>query len=241
MSIKTLLIANRGEIACRIARTARDLGILPVGVHSEADATARHVREIGRSVLIGGGPASESYLRIDAVLAAARQVGADAIHPGYGFLAENPDFARAVEAAGMIFVGPTPETLAAFGDKASAKAAAIAAGVPVLGGASGAWSDPAAIAAELRAMGLPVLLKAVGGGGGRGQRLITSEATLMADIEGALREAKSTFGSEGLLLERFLPEARHVEVQIAGDGAGHVVHLFERDCTLQRRHQKVIE
>ena len=241
MKIRTLLIANRGEIACRIARTARISGIAPVGVHSQADANALHVREIGRSVCIGAGPASESYLRIDAVIAAARSVGADAIHPGYGFLAENADFARAVEAAGMIFMGPTPETLERFGDKASAKAAAVAAGVPVISGAVGARSDPVEIAAEVREMGLPVLLKAVGGGGGRGQRLVTDETTLMDDIEGALREARSTFGSEGLLLERFLPEARHVEVQIAGDGKGHVVHLFERDCTLQRRHQKVIE
>ncbi len=241
MKIKTLLIANRGEIACRIARTARASGITPVGVHSEADANALHVREIGHSVCIGAGPASESYLKIDAVIAAARSVGADAIHPGYGFLAENPDFARAVEAAGMIFMGPTPETLERFGDKASAKQAAVAAGVPVISGAEGARSDPQEIADEVREMGLPVLLKAVGGGGGRGQRLVTDEATLVEDIEGALREAKSTFGSEGLLLERFLPEARHVEVQIAGDGKGHVVHLFERDCTLQRRHQKVIE
>ena len=241
MKIKTLLIANRGEIACRIARTARASGITPVGVHSDADANALHVREIGKSVRIGAGPASESYLRIDAVVAAAKSVGADAIHPGYGFLAENPDFARAVEAAGMIFMGPTPETLERFGDKASAKTAAIAAGVPVIAGAEGARSDPQEIAAEVREMGLPVLLKAVGGGGGRGQRLVTDEATLLEDIQGALREAKSTFGSEGLLLERFLPEARHVEVQIAGDGRGHVVHLFERDCTLQRRHQKVIE
>ena len=239
--IQKLLIANRGEIACRIARTARISGIAPVGVHSQADANALHVREIGRSVCIGAGPASESYLRIDAVIAAARSVGADAIHPGYGFLAENADFARAVEAAGMIFMGPTPETLERFGDKASAKAAAVAAGVPVISGAVGARSDPVEIAAEVREMGLPVLLKAVGGGGGRGQRLVTDETTLMDDIEGALREARSTFGSEGLLLERFLPEARHVEVQIAGDGKGHVVHLFERDCTLQRRHQKVIE
>ena len=241
MKINTLLIANRGEIACRIARTARAQGITPVGVHSEADANALHVREIGRSILIGAGPASESYLRIDAVLDAARQVGADAIHPGYGFLAENSDFANAVETAGMIFVGPTAETLDRFGDKASAKDAAIAAGVPVVSGASGAKSDPAEIAAAVREMGFPVLLKAVGGGGGRGQRLVETENTLMQDIEGALREAKSTFGSEGMLLERFLPAARHVEVQIAGDGAGHVVHLFERDCTLQRRHQKVIE
>ncbi len=241
MKIKTLLIANRGEIACRIARTVRTLGIRPVAVHSVADADALHVRDIGTSILIGGGPAADSYLRIDAVIAAAKSAGADAIHPGYGFLAENPDFARAVEAAGLIFIGPTPETLERFGDKASAKAAAIAAGVPVIAGAEGARSDPEEIATAVREMGLPVLLKAVGGGGGRGQRLVKSEDTLAADIEGALREAKSTFGSEGLLLERFLPEARHVEVQIAGDGKGHVVHLFERDCTLQRRHQKVIE
>jgi len=241
MTIKTLLIANRGEIACRIARTARALGIVPVGVHSSADAGARHVREIGRSLLIGGGPASESYLRIDAVIAAAQAAGADAIHPGYGFLSENPDFARACEAAGILFVGPTPETLVRFGDKASAKVAAIAAGVPVIAGAEGALTDPDAIAAEVLRMGLPVLLKAVGGGGGRGQRLVRDAATLQTDIEGALREARSTFGSEGLLLERFLPEARHVEVQIAGDGRGGVIHLFERDCSLQRRHQKVIE
>ena len=167
MKINTLLIANRGEIACRIARTARVQGITPVGVHSEADANALHVREIGRSILIGAGPASESYLKIGAVLDAARRVGADAIHPGYGFLAENPDFANAVEAAGMIFVGPTGETLDRFGDKASAKDAAIAAGVPVVSGATGAKSDPGEIAAAVREMGFPVLLKAVGGGGGR--------------------------------------------------------------------------
>ncbi len=241
MNIKTLLIANRGEIACRIARTAWDLAITPVGVHSTADAAARHVREIGRSLLIGDGPASESYLNINAVLNAAKRCGADAIHPGYGFLSENPDFARAVEAAGMIFVGPTAETLERFGDKARAKAAAVAANIPVIKGSDGALSDPRAIRTEVLKMGLPVLLKAVGGGGGRGQRLVTSEATLAADIEAALREARSTFGSEGVILERFLNNARHVEIQIIGDGAGKVLHLFERDCTLQRRHQKVIE
>jgi 3-methylcrotonyl-CoA carboxylase alpha subunit len=241
MTIRTLLIANRGEIACRIARTARPLGILPVGIHSEPDAEARHVREIGRSVLIGPGPAAESYLKRDAVIEAALRVGADAIHPGYGFLSENPDFARAVEGAGLIFVGPTAETLERFGDKASAKQAALAAGLPVIPGTEGAISDPQAIAAAVRRMGYPVLLKAIGGGGGRGQRLVESEATLASDIDGALREARSTFGSEGLLLEKFLPEMRHVEVQVAGDGTGHVVHLFARDCTLQRRHQKVIE
>ncbi|TNE39533.1 MAG: ATP-grasp domain-containing protein [Alphaproteobacteria bacterium] len=241
MTIKTLLIANRGEIACRIAKTARKFGITPVGIHSEADANARHVREIGRSILIGKGPASESYLNIDAVMKAAREAGADAIHPGYGFLSENPDFARAVEAAGIIFMGPTPETLEKFGDKASAKKAAIAANVPVISGAPGAKSDPDEIYAAVLEMGLPVLLKAVGGGGGRGQRLVRDEKTLRADIEGALREARSTFGSEGLLLERFLGNARHIEIQIIGDGEGKVLHLHERDCTLQRRHQKVIE
>ncbi len=241
MKIRTLLIANRGEIACRIARSAREMGIIPIAVHSEADATARHVREIGRSLLIGKGPASESYLNIPAVLEAAKQAGADAIHPGYGFLSENPDFARAVEAAGMIFVGPTPETLIRFGHKASAKEAAIATAIPVISGSHGVQSDPEAIHAEVLEMGLPVLLKAVGGGGGRGQRLVQNKDTLMADIEGALREARSTFGSEGLILERFLENARHIEVQIIGDGTGIVLHLFERDCTLQRRHQKVIE
>src|SRR5690606_10483530 len=225
----------------RIARTARRLGINPVGVHSDADAGALHVREIGRSIRLGPGPSAQSYLNIAAVLDAARHSRADAVHPGYGFLSENPDFARAVEAEGMAFVGPTPETLAAFGDKASAKAAAITAGVPVVPGSGGARSDPDEIAAETRRMGLPVLLKAVGGGGGRGQRLVESEASLQADVEAALREARSAFGSEGLLLERFLPRARHVEVQIAGDGAGTVIHLHERDCTLQRRRQKVIE
>ena len=239
--IATLLIANRGEIACRIARTARALGITPVGIHSEADATALHVREIGRSVLVGAGPASESYLRAEAVLEAARRVGADAIHPGYGFLSENPAFADAVEAAGLVFVGPDAATLARFGDKAAAKAAAIEAGIPVVPGAEGARSDPEDIARIVRRMGPPALLKAVGGGGGRGQRLVEDEATLADDIAAALREARSASGSEGLLVERYLPHARHVEIQIAGDGEGQVLHLFERDCTLQRRHQKVIE
>lgn len=241
MRIKTLLIANRGEIARRIARTARRLGIRPVTIHSEADAEAAHLREIGQSVHVGGWPAAESYLKIGAIIDAARRVGADAVHPGYGFLAENAEFAGAVEAEGMVFVGPTAETLACFGDKAAAKRAAIAAGVPVIPGDETALSDPAAIAARVRKMGLPALLKAAGGGGGRGQRLVTDEATLEADIAAALREARSSFGSEALLIERFLPAARHVEVQIIGDRCGRVLHLFERDCTLQRRHQKVIE
>ncbi len=241
MNIKTLLIANRGEIACRIARAARNTGITPIAVHSDADANGKHVRDIGRSIRLGAAPASESYLDIGAVLAAADQVAADAVHPGYGFLAENPDFASAVEKAGLVFVGPTPETLTQFGDKALAKAAAIKAGVPVIPGSDGAFSDPVKIATETRKMGFPILLKAIGGGGGRGQRLVTQEDTLEQDITAALREAKNAFNSEGLLLERMIDNARHVEIQIAGDGQGNVIHLFERDCSLQRRHQKVIE
>lgn len=239
--IRTLLIANRGEIACRIARTARRLGVTPVAIHSDADAGAFHLREIDRSIRVGPGPATGSYLNAGAILAAARRAEAEAVHPGYGFLSENPDFAQAVEAEGMLFLGPTPATLARFGDKASAKAAARAAGLSVVPGLERALSDPAEIAAEARRMGLPVLLKAVGGGGGRGQRIVTDAASLADDIEAALREARSAFGSEGLLIERFLPAARHVEVQIVGDGAGTVLHLHERDCTLQRRRQKVIE
>ncbi|MBE7637483.1 ATP-grasp domain-containing protein [Sneathiella sp. P13V-1] len=241
MTIKTLLIANRGEIACRIARTARAFGIEPVGVHSDADATAKHVRDIGKSIHIGGSAASESYLNIEKVLAAAKQAGADAIHPGYGFLSENPEFANAVEEAGLIFMGPTAETLIQFGDKARAKEAAIAAGVPVIPGSDKAYDNPAEIETAVKELGLPVLLKASAGGGGRGQRLVTSMQTLSDDIEAALREAESAFGRSDLLLERQITGARHIEIQIAGDGAGNVIHLFERDCSLQRRHQKVIE
>jgi len=239
--INKLLIANRGEIACRIARAAHELNIEPVAVHSSGDANALHVREIGHSFLVGEAPASESYLCIDAVVNAAINAGADAVHPGYGFLAENAGFAQAVEDAGMIFVGPTPQALEIFGDKVSAKQAAVAAGVPAISGSKLAYSDVTAIADKVREMGFPVLLKAVGGGGGRGQRLVENEQSLVQDVEAALREAKSAFGSDGLLLERMICDARHIEIQIAGDGTGDVVHLYERDCSLQRRHQKVIE
>lgn len=241
MQIKTLLIANRGEIACRIARAARACGIIPVGVHSDADKNAKHVKEIGQSIRLGPGPAIDSYLNINAVLAAARLSGADAIHPGYGFLAENPEFARAVNDNGMIFVGPTPDTLEQFGDKSLAKKAAVAACVPVIPGSENSFNNVSEIAQEVQKMGLPVLLKAVGGGGGRGQRLVNDETTLEKDIEATLREAKSSFNSDGLLLERMIIGARHVEIQIVGDGKGNVVHFYERDCSLQRRHQKVIE
>ncbi len=238
---KKILIANRGEIACRIARTCQRLGINAATVHSDADQGALHVREVGESIHIGAAPASESYLNIEAVIAAAMDAGADAVHPGYGFLSENPVFAEAVTAAGISFIGPTPAVLRQFGDKAAAKAAAVAAGVSVVPGSGEASEDPDAILAELRGMTLPVLLKAVGGGGGKGMRVVTNIDAAAADIEAAMREGRNSFADGRLLVEEFLPDARHVEVQILGDGQGKVLHLLERECSLQRRHQKVIE
>ncbi|MFY9513075.1 MAG: biotin carboxylase N-terminal domain-containing protein [Rubrivivax sp.] len=238
---KKILIANRGEIACRIARTCRRLGVAVAGVHSSADRDALHVRQIGESVEIGGAPASESYLRIDAVIAAAKSVGAEAIHPGFGFLAENAAFARAVEAAGLVFIGPTADVIERLGDKAAAKREAKAAGVPVVPGSEAPSVDAAAIAESVRSVGLPVMLKAAAGGGGKGMRGITRFEGLELEIESAMREAKNSFGDAGLIVEKLIERGRHIEIQIAGDGQGRVIHLFERECTLQRRHQKVIE
>jgi len=238
---KKILIANRGEIACRIARTCQRLGIAAATVHSDADRGALHVREVGESVHIGPAPASESYLNIEAVIAAAKAVGADAVHPGYGFLSENAAFAEAVTAAGLTFIGPAPAVLRQFGDKAAAKAAAVAAGVAVVPGSKDASDDPGTIMAELGAMTLPALLKAAGGGGGKGMRVVTDLGAAEADIEAAMREGRNSFADGRLLVEEFLPEARHIEVQILGDGQGKVLHLLERECSLQRRHQKVIE
>lgn len=238
---RKILIANRGEIACRIARTCRRLGIAAAGVHSTADADALHVKTIGESIEIGGAAASESYLRIDTIIAAARAVGAEAIHPGYGFLAENAAFARAVEAAGLAFVGPTAETIERLGDKASAKREAIAAGIPTIQGSDTPSEDPGEIERTVRRLGLPVMLKAAAGGGGKGMRSIASLEGLQEGIESAMREAKNAFGEAGLIVERLVRQGRHIEVQIAGDGNGNVIHLFERECSLQRRHQKLIE
>ena len=238
---KKILIANRGEIACRIARTCRRLGIAVAGVHSIADADALHVRTIGQSIEIGGAAASDSYLRIDAVIAAAMAVDANAIHPGFGFLAENATFARAVEAAGLVFIGPTPETIERLGDKASAKREAIAAGVPIVPGSDVPSESPAEIERAARRVGPPVMLKAAAGGGGRGMRAIWSFDRLHEEVESAMREAKNAFGNAGLIVEKLVQYGRHIEVQIAGDGTGDVVHLFERECSLQRRHQKLIE
>ena len=238
---KKILIANRGEIACRIARTCSRLGIAVAGVHSAADAGALHVRTIGESIEIGGAPASESYLNMDAVIAAAGKTGAEAIHPGYGFLAENATFARAVEAAGMVFIGPAPETIDRLGDKASAKKEAEAIGLPTVPGSRTPSEDIAEIERTIGELGLPVMLKAAAGGGGKGMRAISTLDQLHAEIGSATREAKNAFGYAGLIVEKLIEHGRHIEVQIAGDGSGNVVHLFERECSLQRRHQKLIE
>jgi 3-methylcrotonyl-CoA carboxylase alpha subunit len=236
-----ILIANRGEIACRIARTCHRLGVAVAGVHSRADANSLHVRTIGESIEIGAALAAESYLRIDAVIAAAKATGAQAIHPGFGFLAENAAFARAVEAAGLVFIGPTPETIERLGDKAAAKQEAEAAGVPTVPGSNTPSEDAAGIATTVRKVGLPVMLKAAAGGGGKGMRAVTTLDGLDHEIGSAMREAKSAFGNAGLIVEKLVERARHIEVQIAGDGKGNVIHLFERECSLQRRHQKLIE
>jgi 3-methylcrotonyl-CoA carboxylase alpha subunit len=238
---KKILIANRGEIACRIARTCHRLGIAVAGVHSAADAEALHVRMIGESVEIGSAAASGSYLRIDAVIGAAKATGAQAIHPGFGFLAENAEFARAVEAAGLVFIGPTPEAIERLGDKASAKREAEAAGVPTVPGSRTPSEEAGEIAGIVRELGLPVMLKAAAGGGGKGMRAVSHLDGLAGEIESAMREAKNSFGYPGLIVEKLIERGRHIEVQIAGDGQGNVVHLFERECSLQRRHQKLIE
>jgi 3-methylcrotonyl-CoA carboxylase alpha subunit len=238
---KKILIANRGEIACRIARTCHRLGIAVAGVHSSADANALHVKEIGESIEIGGAAASDSYLRIDAVIAAAKATGAEAIHPGFGFLAENAAFARAVEAAGLVFIGPTAEVIERLGDKASAKQEAEAARVPIVPGSKTPSEDPAEIDRIVRELKPPVMLKAAAGGGGKGMRAVSDFDGLAGEIESAMREAKNSFGYAGLIVEKLVERGRHIEVQIAGDGKGNVIHLFERECSLQRRHQKVIE
>jgi len=238
---RKILIANRGEIACRIARTCRRLGISVAGVHSSADRDSLAVRLIGESIEIGGGAPSESYLNIEAVLAAAGRVGADAIHPGFGFLSENAAFARACEAAGITFIGPSAAILERFGDKAAAKAEARAAGVPVVPGSIEPSRDAAEVRRIATEMGLPVMLKAAAGGGGRGMRIVSDAGLLLPEIEAAMREARGAFGDDRLIVEKLVTRGRHIEVQIAGDGRGNVIHLFERECTLQRRHQKVIE
>jgi 3-methylcrotonyl-CoA carboxylase alpha subunit len=239
--ITKLLIANRGEIACRIIRTARAMGVATVAVYSDADAKALHVRQADEAVHIGPSPAAESYLVGAKIIAAAKQTGADAVHPGYGFLSENADFAQAVLDAGLIWVGPKPASIRAMGLKDAAKARMIEAGVPVTPGYLGADQSLERLTTEAEAIGYPVLIKAVAGGGGKGMRKVDAPADFAASLESCRREAKASFGNDEVLLEKWITSPRHIEVQVFGDAHGNVVHLFERDCSLQRRHQKVIE
>src|SRR5258707_4200046 len=239
--IGSLLIANRGEIARRIIRTARRLGIRTVAVYSEADAGAPHVMEADQAVFIGASPARESYLVGEKILIAARESGAEAIHPGYGFLSENADFAEAVIVAGLVWVGPPPGAIRAMGLKDAAKRLMLEAGVPVTPGYLGEDQSLERLSREAEAIGWPVLIKAVAGGGGKGMRKVEAAAEFEPSLLAAKREAASSFGDDRVLLEKYVTRPRHIEVQVFGDSHGHVVHLFERDCSLQRRHQKVIE
>ena len=239
--IQKLLIANRGEIACRIIRTARAMGVATVAVYSDADAKALHVRSADEAVHIGPSPAAESYLVGDKIIAAAKQTGADAINPGYGFLSENADFAQAVLDAGLIWVGPKPASIRAMGLKDAAKQLMRAAGVPVTPGYDGSDQSVERLTMEAEAIGYPVLIKAVAGGGGKGMRKVDAPTDFAAALESCRREAKASFGNDEVLLEKWITSPRHIEVQVFGDAHGNVVHLFERDCSLQRRHQKVIE
>ena len=237
----SVLIANRGEIARRVIRAAHAVGLRVVAVFSEADADALHVREADQAVCIGPAPAAESYLSIERIVAAARESGAEAVHPGYGFLAENADFAAACAAAGLVFIGPSPDAIRLMGNKRLAKERMIAAGVPCVPGWHGIEQDNETLAREARALGLPVMIKAAAGGGGRGMRLVDDAEELAAALESARSEAANAFGDGALILERAIVGGRHIEVQVFADSHGNVVHLGERDCSLQRRHQKVIE
>ncbi|MFA9445532.1 biotin carboxylase N-terminal domain-containing protein [Egicoccus sp. AB-alg6-2] len=239
--LRRVLVANRGEIARRVIRTCRAMGIETVAVHSDADADEPHVREADRAVTIGPPPAATSYLDIEAVVAAARNSGADAVHPGYGFLSENAAFAEEVVAAGLVFVGPSPQVLRLMGDKAAAKQHLEAAGVPVVPGIHDASLDDDALVAASGQVGFPLLVKAVAGGGGKGMRAVYEPAELPDALAAARREAKAAFGDDRVILERLVARPRHVEIQVFGDAHGHVVHLLERECSIQRRHQKVVE
>ncbi|UYQ66495.1 acetyl/propionyl/methylcrotonyl-CoA carboxylase subunit alpha [Streptomyces peucetius] len=237
----TVLVANRGEIAVRVIRTLRSLGVRSVAVFSDADADARHVREADTAVRIGPAPAAESYLSIDRLLDAATRTGAQAVHPGYGFLAENAGFAQTCTEAGLVFIGPPASAISLMGDKIRAKETVKAAGVPVVPGSSGSGLSDDELAAAAREIGMPVLLKPSAGGGGKGMRLTRVESALMDEIAAARREARASFGDDTLLVERWIDRPRHIEIQVLADGHGNVVHLGERECSLQRRHQKIIE
>ena len=237
----TLLIANRGEIACRVIRTARAMGLRSVAVYSEADRGAMHVAEADEAVLLGPARARDSYLNIERVIEAARRSGAEAVHPGYGFLSENAGFAQACADAGLVFVGPTADMMIAMGSKSGSKALMEKAGVPLVPGYHGEAQDEATLTTAADKIGFPVLVKASAGGGGRGMRVVRSAGELAAAIVSAKREAKAAFGDDRMLIEKYVDNPRHIEVQVIGDSHGNLLSLFERECTLQRRHQKVIE
>ena len=241
MHIKKLLVANRGEIALRIMRTARELGMATVAVYSEADRAAPHVRYADEAICLGPPPAHASYLRGDRVVAAALQTGADAIHPGYGFLSENAAFARQVAAAGLCFVGPTPEAMETMGNKLAAKAAVARYHIPMVPGTTSPVTHPDQARQVARQIGYPVLIKASAGGGGKGMRVVENDAELPAQMQRAISEAQSAFGDGAVFIEKYVASPRHVEVQVLADHHGQVVHLFERECSVQRRHQKVVE
>ncbi|MBV9829414.1 MAG: acetyl-CoA carboxylase biotin carboxylase subunit, partial [Alphaproteobacteria bacterium] len=238
---RKILIANRGEIACRVIRTARRMGIKTVAVYSEADADALHVREADEAVAIGAAPSSESYLRADRIVEACKQTGAEAVHPGYGFLSERTAFAEVLAEAGIAFIGPTHEAIAAMGDKIESKKLAAAAGVSTVPGYLGVIEDGEAAVKIARDIGYPVMIKASAGGGGKGMRIAHNDAELHEGISGAQNEARSSFGDDRVFLEKYVEEPRHIEIQVLGDAHGNVVHLGERECSIQRRHQKVIE
>jgi 3-methylcrotonyl-CoA carboxylase alpha subunit len=239
--LRRLLIANRGEISCRIARTAQRLGVTAVAVYSDADRAARHVRTADEAYYLGASPAAESYLNIAKIVALAQRVGADAVHPGYGFLSENADFADACVQAGLIFVGPPASAIRAMGSKSASKAAMAAVGVPVAPGYHGEDQSPQRLLAEAERVGFPLIIKASAGGGGKGMQVVNSTSEVGAAVESAQRLARTAFGDDRLLLERYFPLARHVEVQVFADARGGMVTLFDRDCSVQRRHQKIIE
>lgn len=236
-----ILIANRGEIACRVIRTANRLGIRTVAIYSDADRAALHVASADEAFHVGPSPAAESYLHIERIIEACRSSGAEAVHPGYGFLSENPAFVGAVEAAGLVFIGPPASAIRAMGLKDAAKALMERAGVPVVPGYHGEEQDPEFLGGRAAAIGYPVLVKARAGGGGKGMRRVDEPASFRTALEGAGREALAAFGDGAVLIEKYLPRSRHIEIQVFGDRQGGAVHLFERDCSLQRRHQKVIE
>src|SRR5512132_22445 len=236
-----VLIANRGEIALRVIRACRELGVRTVAVYSEADATAPHVREADEAVLVGPAASSESYLKGDAIIAAAKRVGAEAIHPGYGFLSEREWFARAVRDAGLVFVGPPAGAIAAMGSKTAARELAISAGTPVVPGTTTALRDATEAAEIAERFGYPVLLKAAAGGGGKGMRVVRAPGELASSLAAAQREAKNAFGDDAVYVEKYIEGPRHVEIQVLGDAHGNMLYLGERECSVQRRHQKMIE